>query len=260
MGEANALFPPKTHPMYYLTYLAQKYSLPEIYYLDLWPIAAPQMVIISGEAAAQISTVRPYPVNPYVRDLLTPIIGRNIIPTANGSLWKKLHHILGPAFVPRYIKTLLGLIADETIIFHERLRVLADMETFSMEEELSKVLFDIIGNIVFGFPLNAQKSGSPILTDLKYLLASFQITFRNLNPITRFRVGLKQKAATKRINAFIGNKAKERFAIMKDEKEPPTRRNASSILDRVLSERVEDSTGGRNHELDAEYLQLVVDK
>ncbi len=246
--------------MYPLTHLAQKYSLPEIYYLDLWPVAAPQMVIISGEAAAQISTVRPYPINTYVRDLLTPIIGRNILPTANGALWKMLHHILGPAFVPRYIKTLLGVVANETLTFHERLKALADKGEFSMEDELSKVLFDIIGRIVFGFSLQAQKSGSPTLTDLRYLLASFPLTFRNWNPITSFTVGWKRKAATKRINNYIEAKAKERFAIMKDEKEPPTRRNAGSILDRVLLERVQDNEGGRKKELDAEYLQLVVDK
>jgi cytochrome P450 len=259
MGEAVALFPPKTHPMYLLTYLAQKHSLPEIFYLDLWPIAPPQMIIISGEAAAQVSTLRPYPINTYVRDLLTPIIAQNIIPTANGSLWKMLHHILGPAFVPRYIKTLLGSITDEALSFHETLKVLANKEAFSMEEELSKVLFDIIGSIVFGFPLDAQKSGSQILTDLKYLLGSFQVSFSTWNPITKFRIRLKQRGATKRVNSYIEDKARERFAVMKDEKEPPTRRNASSILDRVLLEKIQDG-GDRKEELDAEYLQLVVDK
>jgi hypothetical protein len=54
------------------------------------------MVIVSGEAAAQISTIRPYPINREVNTLLVPIIGTNSIATTNGNLWKKLHHILGP--------------------------------------------------------------------------------------------------------------------------------------------------------------------
>lgn len=162
--------------------------------------------------------------------------------------------------MPRYIKTLLGSITDQALTFHERLKLLADKEVFSMEEELSKLLFDIIGSIVFGFPLDAQKSGSQILTDLKYLLGSFHASFTTWNPITKFRIRLKQRGATKRVNTYIADKAKERFAVMKDEKEPPTRRNASSILDRVLLEKIEDSGGGRKEELDAEYLQLVVDK
>jgi hypothetical protein len=262
MGEASRIFPPNTHPQNLITYLTRKYSLPEIFYLDLWPLAPSQMVIASGEAAAQISTVRPYPINRYVNELLTPVLGANSIATSNGNLWKKLHHMIGPAFMPRYTKTLLGSIVDETLIFYDRLKALADKEAFSMEEELSCLLFDIIGKIVFGFPLNAQKAGSPILTDLKYLLESFSLTFRTWNYIKKQWVLLKQKAAGDRITAYIGANAKRRFAILKDDKEPATSRKASSILDRILLDRIEASNVNLNgkEQLGAEYLQLIADK
>lgn len=246
--------------MNYITYLTRKYSLPEIFYLDLWPLAPAQIVIVSGEAAAQISTVRAYPINSYVRTLLTPVIGANSIATNNGNLWKKLHHIVAPAFMPRYIKTLLGTMTDESVKFHERLKVLADKETFSMEDELSNVLFDIIGKIVFGIPLYAQESGSPLLTDLRYLLGSFPLTFRTWNIFKKSWIGLKMKAVGKRVDTYIGDKAKERFAILRAEEEPATSLKACSILDRVLLERVEASTAGEKEELDAEYLQVIADK
>jgi cytochrome P450 len=262
MGEASKIFPPNTHPQNLITYLTRKYSLPEIFYLDLWPLAPSQMVIVSGEAAAQISTVRPYPINRYINELLTPVLGAHSIATSNGNLWKKLHHMIGPALMPRYTKTLLGSTVDETLIFHDRLKILADKEVFPMEEELSRLLFDIIGKIVFGFPLNAQKAGSPILTDLKYSLESFSLTFRTWNYIKKQWVLLKQKAAGDRIDAYIGANAKRRFAILRDEKEPATSRKASSILDRILLDKIEASNVNLDdkEELDAEYLQLIADK
>jgi hypothetical protein len=129
-----------------------------------------------------------------------------------------------------------------------------------MEEELSGLLFDIIGKIVFGFPLNAQESGSPILTDLQYLLESFPLTFRTRNYYRKFTVGLKQKAAGARITKYIGDRAKERFAILKDEKDPTMSRKANSILDRILLDKVEASATSAKEELDAEYLQVIADK
>lgn len=218
------------------------------------------MVIVSGEAAAQISTIRAYPIHRYVTYLLTPFIGANNIATSNGNLWKKLHHILAPAFVPRYTKTLLASMVDEALIFHERLKQLADKDVFSLEEELSKVLFDIIGKIVFGFPLHAQASGSPVLTDLKWLLDSFPLTFRTLNPVKKFWVGRKQNVVAKRIDEYIGDRAKERYAILRDEKEREMSQKASSVLDRVLLEKVESSSISGLEELDSEYLQLIADK
>jgi cytochrome P450 len=243
-----------------ITYLTRKYSLPEIFYLDPRPLAPSQTVIVSGEAAAQITTVRPYPINHNVNTLLVPIIGTNSIATTNGDLRKKLHHILGPAFVPRHIKPLLATMADETLIFREGLKVLANKETFSMEEELSRLLFEIIGKIVFGFLLKAQESGSPILTDLQHLLESFPLTFRSRNYFRKFMIGLKQKAAGARITAYIGDRAKGRFAILKDEKEPAVSRKANSILDRILLDKVEARTVSAKEELDAEYLQVIADK
>jgi cytochrome P450 len=260
MGEASKALPPAPHHSYLMTYITQKYSLPDIFYLDLWPIAPSQMVIVSGEAAAQISTIRPYPIHHYVTVLMTPIIGANNIATSNGPLWKKLHHILAPAFVPRYIKTQLGTMTDETLIFHDRLKVLVNQGTFSLEHEMCRVLFDIIGKIVFGFDLHAQAKGSPVLTDIKYTIESFPLTFRTWNFVQKHWVLWKQKIVAKRIDTYIADRAKERYAILKDEKEHGVGQKSGSILDRVLLEKVEASDTGGKDELDAKYLQLIADK
>ncbi|KAN0091926.1 cytochrome P450 [Hyaloscypha variabilis] len=248
-GEASQLLPPETHHSYLMTYLHQKYSLPEIFYLDLWPIAPSQMVVASGEAAAQISTIRPYPIHQYVTDLLTPILGARSVATCNGPVWKQLHHILAPAFVPRYTKTLLGTMTDHTLIFHERLKVLATKGTFSLEEEMSKPLFDIIGKIVFGSEQHAQTDESPVFLDIKYTIEMFPFTFRTFNLVQKYWILWKQKLVGKR----------ERYAILLDEKEQAVGMKPSSMLDRVLFQKIETSSEGGFKELDDDYLQLIAD-
>ena len=260
MGEASQLLPPETHHSYLMTYLHQKYSLPEIFYLDLWPIAPSQMVVASGEAAAQISTIRPYPIHQYVTDLLTPILGARSVATCNGPVWKQLHHILAPAFVPRYTKTLLGTMNDHTLIFHERLKVLATKGTFSLEEEMSKPLFDIIGKIVFGSEQHAQTDESPVFLDIKYTIEMFPFTFRTFNLVQKYWILWKQKLVGKRVDRYIAEKAKERYAILLEEKEQAVGMKPGSMLDRVLFQKIETSSEGGIKELDDDYLQLIADK
>ncbi|KAE9367035.1 cytochrome P450 [Stipitochalara longipes BDJ] len=259
MGEASKAFPPSTHHSYFMTYLTQRYSLPEIFYLDLWPIAPSQMVVVSGEAAAQISTIRPYPIHQYVTELLTPVLGARSVATSNGPIWKQLHHILAPAFVPRYTKTLLGTMTDQTLIFHERLKVLAKQGTFSLEEEMSKPLFDIIGKIVFGSDQHAQANESPVLLDIKFTIEMFPFTFRTWNFIQKYWILSKQKVVGKRIDRYIADRAKERYAVLIEEKEQAKVTKPGSMLDRVLFQKIETSSEGSIEALDADYLQLIAD-
>ena len=260
MGEASKALPPTTHHSYFMTYLTQKYDLPEIFYLDLWPIAPSQMVVVGGEAAAQITTIRPYPIHNYVTELLTPVLGARSVATSNGPIWKKVHHILAPAFTSRYIKTLLGTMTDQTLIFHERLKVLAEQGTFSLEEEMSKPLFDIIGKIVFGSDQHAQTEGSQVFSDIKFTIEMFPFTFRTWNLVQKYWILAKQKVAGKRIDGYIADRAKERYAILIEEKEQAVDMKPGSMLDRVLFQKIETGSEGGIEELNADYLQLIADK
>lgn len=37
-GEVMAMYPPNVHPQMIFTYLKQEYDLPEVFYVDLWPL------------------------------------------------------------------------------------------------------------------------------------------------------------------------------------------------------------------------------
>jgi len=53
---------------------------------------------------------------------------------------------------------------------------------------------------------------------------------------------------------------KERYAILLDEKEQAVGMKPSSMLDRVLFQKIETSSEGGFKELDDDYLQLIADK
>jgi cytochrome P450 len=94
-------------------------------------------------------------------DALGPIVGSNAIAAANGPVWKQLHHTMAPAFSTSHVRTQVGLMTAETRLFCDRLKDLSRSKTiFSMEVEISKLVFDIVGRIVFDFPLHAQTKGS----------------------------------------------------------------------------------------------------
>ena len=158
------------------------------------------------------------------------------------------------------MKALIGTIADEVLIFRERLKTLVTKsEPFSMEKEMSNLVFDLIGSVVFGFQLHAQKSGSPILDDLRDILDQSQLIRDTWNPVTKFGGWLKRKTANSRVNKYIEAKMRERYAIMKGE-ELPTRRNAKTILDRVLLERLQNIAGDAGQDLDRDFIDLAVTK
>ena len=80
------------------THLTQVYRLPEIWYLDLWPLGPVFMLVTSPDAAAEISQTRSFAKHEVNEEFLAPLVGRDTIPAINGGLWKKIHHLLAPAF------------------------------------------------------------------------------------------------------------------------------------------------------------------
>ncbi|KAK9781832.1 putative Cytochrome P450 [Seiridium cardinale] len=259
MGEAAASLPPNNHPQAYITLIAQKYDLQGVFYLDLWPVADPQVVLIEPELMDQVQVHRAYDQHPMAEELLASIVGPNVVATANGPVWKKLHNAMAPSFLISHVRTLTGLMADETMLFQERLRELATSGVFSLEKEISKLIFDIVGQTVFNFPLHAQTQGSSYLDDLKEIqeLVNQSLT---MNPLLKLKVWMKKDAVRRRVDASISEKIVERFARMRDENVVPTKKDFMSILDLMLRETLlKDGQGGmKTTAIPKDELDLLV--
>jgi cytochrome P450 len=242
MGEAAAMFPPNAHPQIYLTAIARKYDLKGIFYVDLWPVADPQVVITDAALMDQTVVTRSLNQHPMANDFLEPIVGRDVIATANGAVWKKAHRAMAPAFSWSHIRSLTSVMIDECLHFRNTLdRLAATGEVFSMEKESAKVIFDIITRVVFNFSLNSQTSDSAILDDLHSMikLAEAQLSF---NPFTKLVAFFKRQIVLKRINFLVKSKIYERLNLLRREKIIPSRKDPFSILDLMLREQVEVDT------------------
>src|ERR1700753_2901223 len=116
LGEMAAQLPQNTHPQEYLKMIAQKYDLKGIFYMDLWPMAVSQVVITDIGLMDQVHVKRAFPQHEESDNFLVPIVGRNVIATANGKIWKMLHNAMAPAFAPSHVKNLIPVMTEEVLI------------------------------------------------------------------------------------------------------------------------------------------------
>src|SRR2546423_8428543 len=108
MGEVAATMPPNMHPQMYLTAIAQKYNLKGVFYVDLWPVAPSQVVLIEPDLMNQVTVTKPLPQHPMANEFLSPVVGENVIAAVNGPAWKKVHNAMAPAFSMTNVRNLTG--------------------------------------------------------------------------------------------------------------------------------------------------------
>lgn len=262
MGEVASTIPPNTHPQAYYTAIAQKYDLKGIFYIDLWPIAPSSVVLSDPGLLEQVTVVQPLPQHKLADDFLAPIIGRDVIAATNGPVWKKLHHAMSPAFSWSNIRSLTGLMVEESMHFRKALDGLVKTgQVFSMEETSMKLIFDIITRIVFNFSLNAQTEGSSALDDFREMirLAENQLSF---NPFVHLSTFFKRRTVLGRLHPSILGKITERLSALRGENLVPSRKGAASILDLMLRDEVQQGNpGGKaNGDVTPEYRDLLLNK
>ncbi|KAF3356761.1 Ribosome biogenesis protein ytm1 [Verticillium dahliae VDG1] len=242
--DVMARFPANTHPQHFYTYMSHKFALPGIFYIDTWPFMEPQMVITDPDAAMQVLSVSSYPKHPTIENFLRPFTGKDSIAASNGERWKANHRMVGSVFTPTYVKPMLGMIAEQVLVFHARLRALArDDAAFSMEEESAKMVFDVVGKIVFGYSLEAQREGSPLLHDLRGSISPATTVLGSWNPLARRRARAELEALRRRVHDTLAASMTVRHQTFLDEKALPSRRQARSIMDRIVLDRIQALPG-----------------
>lgn len=85
--------------------------MPEVFYLDLWPISVGQCVVVNPDVALHVTVVRNHPKHDAEKMFLDPLIGTGNIVTANGPRWKYLHKMLSPAFSIMHISNMRPMVA-----------------------------------------------------------------------------------------------------------------------------------------------------
>jgi len=254
------------HPQAYYTTLALKHNLKGIFYLDLWPVADPQVVLIDPDLMTQVTVTKSLAKHKLTDDALAPVTGRNVIVALDGPEWKRLRNAMAPAFSTHQVRNMVPVMVQELKQFRSTLEkhALAG-DTFSMEHAGAKVLFDISGRIVFNLPLHAQTGGSAYLDHLREMISLGEAQF-SWNPRVRIHAFFRRKVINKRLRTSIEATIRERLNILKKNGfVAPSRKDPHSILDLMLLQKFQGDTapgvnGKDTEELDEEYLELLISK
>lgn len=150
MRDVASGLPPDATPQLFAHLMREKYGLGNFFYLDLWPLAPPQLVIAHPDLATQIVQKINLPKESAVMQKWTgPILGNKSMVTANGHDWLIARKSFTPGFQPRKLLQHVPSIVDEAVEFCEVLRDYARTQTiFRMEDLGARMIFNISALVI----------------------------------------------------------------------------------------------------------------
>ncbi|KAF2730215.1 cytochrome P450 [Polyplosphaeria fusca] len=264
MGETLALYPGSVHFQYTITTMAQKYKLPRLFYLDLWPVGPIQLIVTDPDLALHMTVANNYPKHPMEAVMVDPIVGEgNIVAVEGGPRWKYLHNMLAPAFSVSQVRDMLPMIAEEIMTFRSILNEKAQSgKSFSLEAITKRLTFDIIGTATFGQSLKAQAKGSPVLDTFDRVCRAFAIERDHpWNMVKVIPARRRRSVATGELNAIVDKLIRERFEILMRDNLDVSKKRGLSIVDLVLRDRyqeVQRSGVGAAKALDQEFMHAAI--
>lgn len=130
--------------------MRKRYGLGDFFYLDLWPLAPPQLVIVQPELATQIVQKMNLPKESVVMQKWTGhILGKKSMVTANGHEWLVARKSFTPGFQPRKVLQHVPGIVDDALQFAEVLKEHARNEdVFKMEDVCARMIFNISARVI----------------------------------------------------------------------------------------------------------------
>ena len=191
IGMAKNEMPPSFHYHQLMTYIGQKYDMPAVFYLDVWPLGNPLMIVLDPDVAYQITQAKSLPKHPINAQVLGALVGERSVVTAEGADWKLLRSILNPGFSTQYLSTLVPLLIRHGSIFKERISQYARMrETFPIQETATGLTIDVIGEVVLGTNFNSQRKPTALTTHFQKAVSwagpSSDIIRWNLSRLPKF--------------------------------------------------------------------------
>lgn len=186
MARTVPLYPNDAHPQGIFLYLQQKYNLPAVWYLDLWPVA--DSFIFTNDpliASRYATTGQSLPKSASFKRYIDALLGVNNIVSTEGAHWKSLRSMFNPGFSSAHLMNLVPYIVEASLTFVDILREkAATNELFLLEDQATRLTIDIIGKVVLDADLNSQRRDHPLVTTFRErtgLMFNTSRTFQVLN-------------------------------------------------------------------------------
>ncbi|KAF3001900.1 hypothetical protein E8E13_006170 [Curvularia kusanoi] len=263
MGEIFALFPKNCHVQVAATTMSQKYKLPGIFYLDLWPVADNICIVTDPDVALHMTVQRNHEKHVAEAQSLDPMIGKGNIVTAEGEQWKKMHRMLAPAFAIMQVTNMRPMVCGNVMEFRAIMNKLAESgEEFEFEKYMERLTVDVIGTATFGHSLGAQAmgQGSSVMQHWEEM-SHAQVVVRDSWSIDVVRKHLavrRQRAAKRKFDAILTELVQKRFDYVRHNDVSLEKRKGAIILDLILREHLQDRPQMRQDGLDPEFLEDIL--
>ena len=138
--------------------LKQKYDLPNMFYLDIWPVGDPFLFVLDPAIAQQVTVDHVTPKHPALGKYLSMLLGPGDMVSSHGEHWKRWRSVFNPGFAGSHLMSLVPGIVDESLIFCEKMGEHAeDGKVFRLEEEATRLTVDIIGKVALDAHLGTQR-------------------------------------------------------------------------------------------------------
>jgi cytochrome P450 len=151
--------PALIHGVYIADQVRQKYpEMDTAFYLDVWPIGKPYLMVIKPDMIAQFTQSEQLPKDPGLKTFLGPVAGKQNLVTMEGPQWKRWRSIFNPGFSAGHISSLVPAMVEKVDIFKAKLEEYARSgEMFLLEDHVLNLTIDIIGGAVMYVLLHFNK-------------------------------------------------------------------------------------------------------
>ncbi|KAK3314445.1 cytochrome P450 [Apodospora peruviana] len=239
-GVARSL-PPDADPQSYAHHIRNKYGLGDFFYLDMWPLAPPQLVIVEPELAAQIAQGKAtFDKGDMVRQYLEPLVGKKAMVAANGHDWKISRRLFAPGLLHRNLLQHVPDCVDDTLKFRDELAKHAERgDIFPLESLCARLVFNIATRIILGVDCNAVQHDHMFMT-LFLRQAQLQPVafwaryFTHPNPMVHYRRWVNRRG----LHTFIGGVIDDRYSslgsVYDGEKTTASGKKHSAVIDYAL--------------------------
>ncbi|KAL9567468.1 hypothetical protein ACKAV7_008418 [Fusarium commune] len=237
MSSYTQKLPPAGYLHHAITQIKQDFGLPDIFYLDLWPLAPCLLLLTSPDAVAIPTTASNFPMPDVVKESFEGNVGTSFIEATNGPLWKHLMQQLMPGLTPTALKIHYHSIVDHARALHDRLQQYTDIaQTVNMQLQLGKYPFQVLATVFFGETLSEQAyKDTTRMVDLMLTKNSAGALF---NPLSKWRWRKEMDRCLVRLEGEIEARICARYAALQEQKGESATAKAPTLLDRMLLPRV----------------------
>lgn len=234
--------------------MKQDFSLPDIFYLDLWPLGPCMLLLSSPDAATIPTTASNFPMPDVVTESFKGNVGTSLIEVTNGPLWKHLMQQLTPGLTPTALKTHCHDIVYHARALHERLQQYRHRaQTVDMQLEPRKYPFQVLATVCFGESLSEQAYKDT--TRMVDLMLTKNSAGALLNPLVRCRWRREMDKSLVRLEGEIEARICARYTVLQEQKGETATAMAPTLLGRMLLPRVKERLP-----IDSNYMKLVLEK